>query len=173
MPNISTKHSSTSSPSPILFTTCQHFSPPCPLPGIKPTAGIRSTSPNFAFRCLLCDVSHRETQQAIILDTYNGSIHDQRGRLLIAAERKGTSREGRYDDEMVREGERRIRIWELRRGTEIATLWRGFLERWDGGTWFEGAALKERTLSLKLAVSSGGGYAVDGLPSGAVGHVVL
>ena len=68
----------------------------------------------------------------MVLGLYNGKIRDQRARLLIAKERRGTEREGRYDAEMVEEGERRIREWQLQRNSETLTIWEGVAGRWRG-----------------------------------------
>jgi hypothetical protein len=161
MPNLSHRVRAPA-PAPILFITCGHFFPPAPLLGIQPNAGTNSTSPNYSFRCLSCDIAHRNTQQSLTLETYNGLIDDQKGRLLIAAERKGTEREGRYDDEMVAEGERRIRNWAIRRAEEIDAQWKGFLDRWNGEAWYDGK--QKRNFSLKLKVNLDMGFSVEGLP---------
>ena len=67
----------------------------------------------------------------MVLGLYNGKIHDQKARLLIAKERKKTENEGRYDSEMVEEGERRIREWRLKRDEETLKIWESAVERWN------------------------------------------
>ena len=71
----------------------------------------------------------------MILGLYNGQIRDQRARLLLAKERTGTALEGRYEAEMVEEGERRIREWRLRRDEETLKVWEAFVEVWEGVRW--------------------------------------
>lgn len=71
----------------------------------------------------------------MILGLYNGKIRDQKARLLIAKKRKGTDQEGRYDAEMMEEGERRIREWRLQRDEETLGVWEAVVERWDGVKW--------------------------------------
>ena len=67
----------------------------------------------------------------MVLELYNGKIYDQKARLLIAKERKGTENEGKYDSEMVEEGERRIGEWRLKRDEETLKIWERAVERWD------------------------------------------
>jgi hypothetical protein len=67
----------------------------------------------------------------MVLELYNGKIYDQKARLLIAKERKGTENEGKYDSEMVEEGERRIGEWRLKRDEETLKIWERAVERWN------------------------------------------
>ena len=67
-----------------------------------------------------------------MLEVYNSQIKDQKARLLIAKERRGTMDEGSYDSEMVVEGERRIREWKLKRDEEVLDAWEGIVQRWRG-----------------------------------------
>jgi hypothetical protein len=71
----------------------------------------------------------------MILGLYNGEIRDQTARLLNAKKRKGTEAEGRYDAEMIEEGEQRIRGWRLQRDEETLTVWEAVAERWEGVKW--------------------------------------
>ena len=68
----------------------------------------------------------------MVLGLYNSKVRDQRARLLIAQKRKGTDQESRYDAEMVEEGERRIREWQLKRDDETLNVWEGLVQRWGG-----------------------------------------
>lgn len=154
MPNYS--HKLVPTPRLILFTVCSHTTPSTPFPAQKPTTST------FPFRCLPCDISHHTLQQNQFLETYNSLIRDQKARLLIAADREGTNRQGRYDDEMVAEGERRIRNWALKRAEKVNEIWKGFLERWEGGTAYDGD--RKTTLKLRLKVNSEMGFDVEGLP---------
>jgi hypothetical protein len=77
-------------------------------------------------------------------------IYDQASRLNIANARQGTQEEGRYDREMVEEGERRIRDWRLKRAEEVIDVWKGWEERWAG-------------TGVILRSDGEGGYKVEGL----------
>jgi hypothetical protein len=79
----------------------------------------------------------------MVLGLYNGKIRDQTARLLIAKKRKGTDVEGRYDAEMIEEGERRIREWRLQRNEETLKIWEAVVERWNGVKWKRDAQAKE------------------------------
>ena len=87
----------------------------------------------FPGRCQPCDISYSRSSEKMILELYNGKIRDQKARLLIAKERKGTDEEGRYDGDMVEEGERRIREWQLERNDETLRAWEKLVLRWSGG----------------------------------------
>src|SRR5256885_15770895 len=115
------------SPKPNSFALCTHTTPPTP----PPKAPLNKATGSYPGQCLTCDISYFRSSESMILGLYNGMIRDQKARLLIAKERKGTEREGRYDAEMVEEGERRIREWQLKRDGETLAVWEGVAERWN------------------------------------------
>jgi hypothetical protein len=79
----------------------------------------------------------------MILGLYNGMIRDQNACLLIAKNRKGTDLEGRYDGDMIEEGNRRIREWRLQRDEETLRVWEGLVERWKMVKWKRDTDAKE------------------------------
>jgi len=66
------------------FTLCLHTTPPTPRP---------NSQAGHLKRCLSCTIDYLTSSQTLFLDSYNGLIREQRARLLIAADRKGTERE--------------------------------------------------------------------------------
>ena len=112
---------------PISFATCAHTTPPAPGPKVV----LNETGTSYSGRCQACDIFYHRSSENMVLGLYNGKIHDQKARLLIAKERKGTENEGRYDSEMVEEGERRIREWRLKRDEETLKIWESAVERWN------------------------------------------
>jgi hypothetical protein len=113
---------------PISFTACTHTTPPTPAPKVL----LNKTGTSYSGRCQACDISYHRSSENMVLELYNGKIRDQKARLLIAKERKGKEREGKYDSEMVEEGERRIREWQLKRDEETLKIWERVVERWNG-----------------------------------------
>lgn len=79
----------------------------------------------------------------MILGLYNSKIRDQHARLVIAKKHRDTNLEGRYDEEMIEEAERRIREWRLRRDEETLTVWEEVVERWEGVKWKRDAEAKD------------------------------
>jgi hypothetical protein len=127
------------SPIPMSFTLCTHQTPPTPVP----KAALNTVAGSYPGHCQACDISYRRSSESMILGLYNGKIRDQNARLLIAKKRKGTDREGRYDAEMIEEGERRIREWRLQRDEETLRVWEAVVERWDGVKWKRDRDAKE------------------------------
>lgn len=88
-------------PKPRSFTLYSHTSPPEPVP----KASLTTTTSSYPGYCQSCDISYSRSSESMILGLYNGEIRDQTARLLNAKKRKGTEAEGRYDAEMIEEGE--------------------------------------------------------------------
>lgn len=110
------------------FTLCGHTTPPTPVPKTL----LTNVTGFYPGRCQTCDISYSRSSESMILGLYNGQIRDQNARLLIARKRKGTEWEGRYDAEMIEEGERRITTWRLQRDEETLKVWEAVVGRWQG-----------------------------------------